>query len=64
MGNWEGKKPLRRPRCRRWIILKWILEKGWSGMNWMHLAEDEDQWKALMDMVVMNSWLRKVLESS
>jgi hypothetical protein len=26
VGKPEGKRPLGKPRCRGWIILKWILE--------------------------------------
>jgi hypothetical protein len=34
------------------IILKWILDMGWSGMDWIHLAKDRDQWRALVNMVM------------
>jgi hypothetical protein len=27
VGKPEGKRPLGRPRCRWWILLKWILER-------------------------------------
>jgi hypothetical protein len=37
-----------------WIILKWIL--GWSGMNWIDLAQDRDQWSAIVNMA-MNLWV-------
>jgi hypothetical protein len=30
-----------------WKILKWILDRGWNGMDWIDLAEDRDQWRAL-----------------
>jgi len=26
------------------IILEWIL--GWEGVDWIHLAQDSDQWRA------------------
>jgi hypothetical protein len=32
------------------IILKWIL--GSSGMDWIHLDRDTDQWKTLVNTVV------------
>jgi hypothetical protein len=35
-----------------WIILKWVLER-WDVMIWIDLAEDRDQWRALVN-VVMN----------
>jgi len=28
----------------RMIILEWILEKGWEGVDWLHLNKDRDQW--------------------
>jgi hypothetical protein len=34
-----------------WITLKWILE-GWDGMEWINLAQDRDQWSALVNMVM------------
>jgi hypothetical protein len=42
-GKPDGKRPLRRPRCR-WednIIMN-LREIWWEGMDWMHLAEDRD----------------------
>jgi hypothetical protein len=41
----------------RKIILKWVLEKYYrGGIDWIHLAEDRDQWRALLNMV-MNFWV-------
>jgi uncharacterized protein YjcR len=35
------------------IILKWILrELGWKVVNWIHLAQDRDQYIAVVNMVV------------
>jgi hypothetical protein len=35
------------------IILKWILrELGWGGMDWIDLAQNRDQWRALVDTVM------------
>jgi hypothetical protein len=31
-----------------------VLERGWGCMNWVDLAEDRDQWMALLN-TVMNS---------
>jgi hypothetical protein len=25
---------------------------GWGGMNWIDMAEDSDQWRALVNMVM------------
>jgi hypothetical protein len=30
-------------------ILEWILEIGWDGMYWIDLAQDRDQWRALVN---------------
>jgi hypothetical protein len=36
-----------------WTILKWILrEMGWYGINWIELAQDRDQWRALVNTVM------------
>jgi hypothetical protein len=39
----DGKIPLGRPRRRWYIILKWNLEIGWNGIDWIDLAQDRDQ---------------------
>jgi hypothetical protein len=46
----EGKRPLRRPR-RRWVdnIKIDLREIGWIGMDWIHLAQDRDQCRALVN---------------
>jgi hypothetical protein len=31
-------------------------EIGWGGMDWINLAEDKDQWRALVNMVT-NFWI-------
>jgi hypothetical protein len=36
-----------------WIILKWIFtETGWDGMDWIEVAQDRDQWRALVNTVM------------
>jgi hypothetical protein len=54
VGKPEGKRPLGRPR-RRWVdnIKMDLREVGWDGMDWIDLAEDRDQWRALV-YTVMN----------
>jgi hypothetical protein len=52
VGKPEGKKPLGRPRRRRVGNIKMYLrEIGWGGMDWIDLAEDRDQWRALVNTV-------------
>jgi hypothetical protein len=29
-----------------------FVEIGWGDMNWIGLAQDREQWKALVDMIV------------
>jgi hypothetical protein len=53
VGKPEGKRPLVRPR-RRWVenIKMDLREAGWDGMNWIDLAQDRDQWRALVNKVM------------
>jgi hypothetical protein len=52
-GKPEGKRPLRRPRDR-WEdnITMDLKEIGWGDMDWIDLAQDRDQWRALVDTVM------------
>jgi hypothetical protein len=53
VGKSEGKKPPGRPR-RRWVnnIKMDLREIGWGGMDWIELAQDRDQWRALVITVL------------
>jgi hypothetical protein len=53
VGKPEGKRPLERPRCR-WVdnIKMDLREIGWDGTNWIDLAQDRDQWRALVNTVM------------
>jgi hypothetical protein len=53
VGNPEGKRPLGRPR-RRWVdnIKMDLREIEWDGRYWIDLAQDRDQWRALMNAVM------------
>jgi hypothetical protein len=53
VGKPEGRRPLGRPK-RRWVgKIKIDLKKiGWVGMDWIDLAQDRDQWRALMNTVM------------
>jgi len=33
-----------------------LMEIGWEGVDWIHLAQIRDQWRALVN-VVMNLWV-------
>jgi hypothetical protein len=50
VGKPEGKRALGRPRCKLVNIIKMDLrEMGWGGMDWIDLACDRDQWRALVN---------------
>jgi hypothetical protein len=49
----EGKIPLGRPR-HRWVdnIKMDLTDIGWCGVDWIDLAQDRDQWRILVNMVM------------
>jgi hypothetical protein len=49
----EGKRPLERPR-HRWEdgIRMDLREIGWGSVDWIQLAQDRDQWQALVNTVM------------
>jgi hypothetical protein len=53
VGNLEGKEPLGRSG-RRWEdnIKMDLREKGLEGLNWIHLTQDRDRWRALVNTVM------------
>jgi hypothetical protein len=55
VGKPEGKKPLRRQR-HRWVdnIRMDLREIGWDGVDWIDMAHDRDQWRALVN-IALNS---------
>jgi hypothetical protein len=57
VGNQEGKRPLG-SAIRRWAdnIKMDLRETGWDGRDWIDLAQDRDQWRALVN-AVMNLWV-------
>jgi hypothetical protein len=65
VGKPEGKRPLGRPR-RRWVDnIKIDLREigGSDDMDCIDLAQDRDQWRALVE-TVMNLRFHKMLGSS
>jgi hypothetical protein len=53
VGKPEGKRPLERPR-RRWEdrIKMDFIEIGCGGVEWIHLAQDRDRWRAVVNAVM------------
>jgi hypothetical protein len=53
VGKPGGKRPLGRLR-RRWVDRNKIhlSEIGWDGIDWIDLAQDWDQWRALVNTVM------------
>jgi hypothetical protein len=58
VGKPEGKRPLGRPTLR-WVnnIKMDLIEIGWDGMgwdemDWIDLAQNRDQWRALVNTVM------------
>jgi hypothetical protein len=48
VGKPEGKRELGRPRHRWEDGIKMDLrEIGWGGVEWIHLAQDRDRWRAV-----------------
>jgi hypothetical protein len=53
VGKPEGRKPLGRPR-RRWVDNMWmdLVEIGRGGADWIDLARDRNNWRALVNAVM------------
>jgi hypothetical protein len=53
VGKPQGKRPLERPR-RRWEdgIKMDLREIGWGGVEWIHLAQGRDRWRAVVSAVM------------
>jgi hypothetical protein len=53
VGKPAGKRPLGSPRRRREDNIKMDRrEIGWGGVDWIDLAQDTDQWRALVNTVM------------
>jgi hypothetical protein len=53
VGKPEGRRPLVKARCR-WVdnIKMDFREIGWDGIDWIDLAQDRNQWMALVNTVM------------
>jgi hypothetical protein len=53
VGKPEGKSPLGR-FIRRWedSIRMDLRKMGWKGTDWIHLAQDKDQWRDLVNTIM------------
>jgi hypothetical protein len=57
VGKPEGKRPQGRLGGRSMDnIIMDLREIGWGDMDWFDLAQDRDQWRALVN-TVMNLWV-------
>jgi len=45
-------RPLGRPRRRRENNRMDLMETRWEGVDWIHLAQDRVQWRALVNTVM------------
>jgi hypothetical protein len=52
VGKSERKRPLGRPR-RRWEdnIRIDVRGKWWESVDWIHLVQERDQWRALVNIM-------------
>jgi hypothetical protein len=53
VGKPEGKRPVGRRRCP-WEddIRMDLINTGWEGVDWMHMAQVRDQWWAVVNTVM------------
>jgi hypothetical protein len=53
VGKPEGKRSFERPK-RRWEdgVKMDFREIGWRGVEWIHLAQDRDRWRAVVNAVM------------
>jgi glucose dehydrogenase len=53
VGKAEGKRPLGIQK-HRWVdnFKIDLREKEWGDMNWIDLAQDRDQWRAVVNTVI------------
>jgi hypothetical protein len=53
VGKHKVKRPLGKPRRRRDGNIRMDLrEIRWEDVDWIHTAQDRDQWRAIVNMVM------------
>jgi hypothetical protein len=53
VGKPEGKRPLRKPRCRWEDNIKMnVQEGGCGGLDWIGLDQGTDRWRAIVNEVM------------
>jgi hypothetical protein len=53
VGKPEGKRLIKRPRCRGDDSIKIdVMVIGFRGMDWIHVAQDRDQWQAVVNIII------------
>jgi len=53
VGKFEGKRPLGGPNSRWEHSDRMDLRKiVWDGVDWVHLAQDRDRWRAVVNTVM------------
>jgi hypothetical protein len=61
VGKPEGKRQLGRPKLRRVENIKMVLrEIRWVGMDWIDMAQDRDQWMALVNTIMNRRFPKNV----
>jgi hypothetical protein len=62
-GKPEGKRPLGRPRDRWEGNIRMELRKvGWESVDWIPLAQDKEEWQAVVN-TVMNLRIPRKMEN-
>jgi hypothetical protein len=55
VGNQRGKRPVGRPKCSLQDVISMdvdLVEIVWGGVEWIHLFQDGDRWRPLVNAVM------------